>query len=351
MPDLFQAVEVNPSDVLKIRKHLERIREAQVNNGNLLEAINDAIAEFNEFFLNYGKPSFSAHEFHRNENASSAVYNENLTTLADDLERLYELMAEAANSTISSFNYATVVAREVNNTAGIAASKVLDLNILNNFVKGTAIVGGDDFLDSSKIDTSVGVDTTQAIILNGASAVTLLNTDVEIITSPDTIINVTPILPVKKGAISADAVNTSPTPNNIERFYEGNYYGNIGEQRPEGGKLKFKYIVDPEDIPPPIAATTTSPGAAGLGNVFVAAFGLGNGGATTINGGAGELEGPVGFYAVVPPTEEDKRLIRQRMVDGDPSTFWECEYIYNSKSLIQPPDNVQTLSQSNLTTT
>lgn len=320
MPDLFQAVEVSPIDVEKIQSHLEKIRQVQNDEPELMAAIAAALEEFNKFFLNYGKPYFTAHTFHVNETAQSSIYNENLDSLFEDLSRLYTLLNAATGTTIASFNYSTVVAKEIANSAAVAASKVLDLNILNKFLKGKIIVAGDDFLNDDKIDKTVGVDTTQADILGGASAVALLTVGAEIVTNEDTEIAVTPILPIGK----TDAVNTEPTPENLQRFYEGDYYAPIGEMRPEGGTLSFKYIIDPAKIPPSEATTVTVNGTVvdqteGGAAAAVAAF-----------------DGGLGFYAIVPSTESAKQFIRRRLIDGDPASFWECEYVYGVPSLVNP---------------
>jgi hypothetical protein len=317
MGDLFNVVQVNPSDNIEIKKHLENIRQAQHDNSDLLEAVSATIDEFNKYFLKYGEPSFSANMLTRNDVPTSSKYNENLETLADDLEKLYATLLSLSESTISAFNYATIVSHEVNNQAAIAASKVLDLNIINNFVKGTTIVGGDDFIDDSKIDKTIGAETTQAEVLDGANAVTLLAVDAEVVSNENTAIEITPLMPVDAG----DRVNTDPTPENLKRFYEGNYYAPLGEQRAAGGNLKLKYIVDPSEIPPEVAITKKRDGKI----------------LKEIHGGAhAAVVDNVGFYAVVPPTIDELKLIRTKMVDGNPSTFWECEYVYSTASLIDP---------------
>ena len=36
----------------------------------------------------------------------------------------------------------------------------------------------------------------------------------------------------------------------------------------------------------------------------------------------------------MPPTEEAKKIIRHRMLDGQPDTYWQCEYVYETPSLL-----------------
>jgi hypothetical protein len=313
--DIFGAVEVNPIDHERVRAHLERIKEAQARDGDLLDALSVAIDEFNKFFLNYGKPSFAALELRKNDTPSSEKYNKNITTADDDIGNLYEAIGTAARGTVASYNYATVVTEEVKNNAAAVASKVLDLNILNDFTKGSTIVAGDDFIDESKVDYGVGVDTTQATILRGASAVSLKTVDTEIITTPETKVTITPVMPVGVN----DETNTKPTPLNLERFYEGQFYAPVGEHRPEGGNLELKYIVDPSKIPSKSSRTVIRDGIE----------------VERRNRGHGQLrKGSLGFYAIVPATEDSKQLVRSKMFDGDPSTFWECEFVYKTEDLL-----------------
>jgi hypothetical protein len=325
MSELFSAIEVSPIESEKIRAHLEKIREAQASGGDLLNSVSAAIEEFNKFFLNYGKPYFSANKLQRNDIARSEDYNENMETMSDDISRLYSMLDQSAETTLEAFNFATVSAQEITTSAGIAASKVLDLNIIKDFVKGRVIVAGDDFLNEDKIDRSAGVATSQAEILRGASAVSLATAGAEVVSNQDTEIKITPFLPAGEGS-----VNREPTPENLERFYEGMYYANIGEQRPAGGQLSLKYIVDPASLPTGISSTTTTDGEV--------TDTVGDGSAAAQSA----LENPAGFYSVVPVPEEQLSTLRSKMIDGNPSTFWECEYIYKVPQLVDiTPEQVE----------
>ena len=172
--DIFQAVETNPLNSERIKRHLDKIREAQNGDGDLGEAISAAIDQFNIFFLNYGKPYFKENKLHAGIGTpKSREYNETMTTLQEDLGRLYEMTKAASEATLSSYNYSIIASEEIKNSAAEASSKVLDLNILNDFVKGQVIVAGDDFLDDSKIDKTVQPETSQADIIFGSSSVGL----------------------------------------------------------------------------------------------------------------------------------------------------------------------------------
>jgi len=44
----------------------------------------------------------------------------------------------------------------------------------------------------------------------------------------------------------------------------------------------------------------------------------------------------VGYFAIVEPAAEELQIIRRRMMDGNPSTYWECEFVYATEPLIDP---------------
>jgi len=323
--DTFDVVEINPSDAEKIKQHLEKIRESQSTNSSTSAVVHEAVSQFNKFFLNYGNPYFTAHNFKNPDTPRSELYNENLQTLDSDLKRAYATLDTAAKSTLSSFNYATIITKEVANSATAAASKVLDLNILNGFTKGSVIVAGDDFINSSKIDGSVGTSASGAEILEGANAVALKRVDAVPVTGPLTKVTVTPVKPA-----GADGkVNTQPTPENLERFYEGRYYANLGQQNPEGGSLEIKQLVDPADIP---ASVTATEGDAVIEETIKAAE-------------------KSGFFVVVPVSEEAKQAQRIKMFDGNPDTFWECEFVYTTEPLLDPYESIDKADTTNATIT
>lgn len=306
MADTFSVVEINPRDAERIKEHLEKVRAKQADTGDLYELIGTTTEEFNKFFLQYGKPYFTAHELKRNDTPNSRVYNRNVQSLDSDIDKLYSTLAAASRATLTAYNYATVVTEEVLNEAQAAASKVLDLNIVNNFIKGSVIVAGDDFINSDKIDTGVGVSTTRAEVLEGASAVSLLRVGAITRTGPNTKVSIVPVEPAGPNG----AVLTTPTPSNLERFYEGQYYARMGEQQPEGGQLQLQYIVDPSKLSGTAVSTATNKQTQGQAEAVL------------------EATKGIGFFAVIAASEEEKNQIRARMFDGDPSSFWQCEVVY-----------------------
>lgn len=322
MSDLFSAIKLNESDVVRIKKHLENIKQSQNLSPEAQASVSTAAQEFSTFFKKYGSAYFTAHPFREHETAISTDYNENLTTLDQDLVRLYASLASATATSLSAFNFTSIITKEITNKAIANSSKVIDLNILNSFNKGQVIIAGDDFNDQSKIDSSLGIETSQAEILEGALC--LKRVDSQNIITPNVKVTITPLKPIGAN----NQVNTDPTPNNLERFYEGKFYSFIGQMEPEGGQLQLKYIVDPSDIPAPSVSVTTN-------QQGVVVDSTDNGGADAVI----EAAQSVGFYGVIPATEEQKQANRAKMFDGNPDTYWSCEFVYKTEPLIDPYDD------------
>jgi len=318
MSDLFSVVEISAADADKIRRHLDAIKQTQANTSDALEAINSATNEFNQFFSQYGEPYFTANQLKRNDTPRSEVYNENIATLGEDINRAYISLSSASSTTLNAFNFATIVSQEITNSADQAASKVLDLNILNGYTKGQVIVAGDDFSDTSKIDSSAALETAQAKPIQGAKSYGLNVIDSVSIVSPDIKVSITPIKPVGQNG----KVNTDPTPLNLERFYEGKFYAFIGQQQPEGDSLSFKYIVDPKAIPASASKVTVD------GKV--------------VQDDLSQVQQSTNFFAVVPTSDTDKAKARAKMFDGNPDTYWQCEYVFQTEPLIDPYSNLST---------
>lgn len=325
MIDLINVVTLNSSDIENAKQGLERMRLTQASESDLSKILYSSIEQFDLFYKNYGKPKFKANRLLLNDTPISQLYNENLTSLDKDFNRIFISLKSSTSDTLNAFNFASVISKEITNQAASISSKVLDLNILNGYNKGEVIVAGDNFFDLSKVDQSYGIDLTQAEIIFGVGAIGLQKVDAISVTNVNTKVSISPLKPVGKG----DKVNTSPTPGNLERFYEGKYYAPIGQQNPEGGVLKLKEVIDPASIPDSASTLTKNGNATG-----------------SINGGAASVLNAVeskGFFAVLGTTESQKNSIRKNMFDGSADTYWECEVVYKVEPLIDPQEAADVL--------
>lgn len=353
MSDLFSVVELSSADADKIQKHLNKIKEAQAISSDATESVNVAAVEFQKFFSEYGQPYFKSHKLKTNDTPRSEVYNENLSSLNEDINRAYIMMQSTSSTAVSAFNFATIVSDEVRNAADSAASKVLDLNILNGYTKGRVIVAGDDFSDNSKIDSGAIVGSSQAKQIVGAKSFGLSIVGSVVATNNNVKVTVTPTKPISANG----TVNTGPTPYNLERFYEGKFYAFIGQQQPEGDTLNFKYFSDPSVIPATVSKSFVNgqPIGESKETSSIPSSKLANSqnkkpstnspaqAAPTATSDTGAVKDPIAdalntpnFFAVVPASEEAKAKARMKMFDANPDTYWQCEYVYQTEPLIDP---------------
>jgi hypothetical protein len=351
MGDLYNSLQENSLDAAKVKEHLENIKAALSDNAELSSVIAAAAEEFNTFFKNYGKPYFVANKFHRHHTPVSANYNETIHTADKDIGRLYSLVNSSMKLTTKAFNYSQIINKQLLNTATIAASKVIDLSIFAGFLKGKVIVAGDDFYNEELIDKDAPISTDQAQSILGANALGLARSQTVFITHPNMAIAVEPTKP--KGTESSSlgnvvatslkskeskgtkSVNDQPTPGNLERFYEGHFYTYMGELEAEGGTLNIQFIAAPDELPQ-TAVTQTINGVEVDENGDPITNAEGNNVSPDAASAATESAKGVGYYAVISASEEAKQTLRQKMVDGDPASYWQAEYVYAVPPLIDP---------------
>ena len=284
------------------------------------------------------------------DNPRSEVYNLNLSQLDADISRFYKEISTIAEAQVKSFNFAKIVNEEITKRADQLASTVLDLKILSDFTRGDVIIAGDDFRNLDNVDSGAASGAPKAEKMFGSGGMALRRTSNRSLTNrgtkveilfippvapqpvapqgldPDADPNSTPPSSNKGGATAADTGDnqgtTKPTPGNLQRFYEGNYYNFMGQARPEGGHFNIKYQLQP-DLDKKAKVTVTKDPTAG-----------GGGGSTHTTTDDSDMYSTqnAGFYVELGATEGVKRQSRTRMFDDDPSTFWEAEYVYHVPS-------------------
>jgi hypothetical protein len=321
-----------PSNLVaeKLRNAIQELslKLSSPNGISVPAAISETMASIRDYILFIGSSEFDPEFLTTNDTPRSEAYNDNLRKIHNDLKRFYEDLRNLNDAQISSYNYAQVVTEEIISRADELASTVLDLNILNNFDRGDILVAGDDFKNTNSLDSSVGLASPQAELLLNGEGLTLARVSTSVVTDMDTKIEIIPLSPVSSNS-SSESVVTSPTPSNLERFYEGNYYNFLGLARPEGGgDFNFKYILSPN--------VTLSPAASPGGNAFnPIIFGTTANvpGPTAENAPApfGDPE-DVFVYIELGADAEKKEAVRKRMLDSNPTTFWEAEYLYKISS-------------------
>lgn len=157
-------------------------------------------------------------------------------------------------------------------------------------------------MNLDNIDVGAAISSSQAELIAGGSGLSLARAGNNSLTSDPRIkVEVIPLSPQSETSAGV-GVNAKPTAGNFNRFYEGNYYNFLGLARPEGGRFNIQFAVDPKQV------------------------------------GAREGENNVskGIFLEYGASEEDKARARLKMFDGNPDTFWECEYVIKLQSPLIP---------------
>lgn len=296
MSDTSQIATDSELSVIKLKDALLQLSERTRGSSDASIILSEAMALFKSFFENIADPDFKPRYLKTGDIVSSEIYNQNLATIHSDISRFYKELNNLTTANIKSFNYAQIVTNEIRTRANALAGLVLDLSIINNFTRGDVIVAGDDFINLDKVNSSAPLSANKAELVYGGSGLSLARASTKRLTSdPAVTIQVVPVAPQSKTSDGVDQVNTSPTPGNFNRFYEGNYYNFLGAARPEGGRFNIQFVLDPRQV-------------------------------KTVQEGD-DPETPNGIFLEYGASEEEKAQTRKAMLDGNPDTFWECEYV------------------------
>lgn len=312
MSDIIQTPAFSQHSAKKLKEALSRL-SLELSGENDINQISGKLQSiFREYFTNLDSVVFFPEYLKKGNVVKSKDYNDNLSAINEDITRFYSELKALARSQISSFNYAQITAQQILNKADSLASIVLDLNILNNFTRGDVIVAGDDFRNTEFIDIEAGTASPLAELTLGGGGIGLARDSSRDLINSNSIIDIFPVAPSKDGE---NGVNSEPTKGNIERFYEGNYYNFLGQARPEGGSFNFKYILKPKENEEREEISLSPNEDQDQEDVV---------------DNSQRVED--GYFVDFGADETRKLQARRKMLDKDPSTFWECEYNYKAPS-------------------
>lgn len=304
-----------------------KIDSGEVNSQG--EAAAEAMAAFRNFFLSIGTPNTQYNKLTGGP-TSSESYNKTMDAIQADISAMYSEIDSIQTSQTEVFNFTKVSMEEIKNRLSEATSKIVDLNLLHNLLNQDVLIGGDDFLDTGFIDFHFPLQSTQADVLTSSGIVVLKRTGTHNVATASTKAKIIPIQPA--------GLVTTPTIDNTNRFYEGDYYDYAERARSEGGRWHLEMLVDADDVAGPTGDTS---------------FEIR--GRTTLD----ELQNALDRVTPIPDvedfividlgaSEEEKDTIRQKMFDGDPTSWWESEYVITTRiPLIDKDEILNNSNQSN----
>lgn len=371
-----------PNPTQQAAKKAERLLEdlqRRFQNRELLsqDDVRGAVYEaLNRFFLTAAEPTFDGATLPARQPRKRSDYLDPVRRIADDLAVAYAEAGALADATSASFNFQNAFLESLQGRLKRAASTLIDLQIAQDRFNEAVIVAGDDFTDDSRVDPDATLSLPRADIQPLGGLLTLRRTGNESVIPASTV-----------------DIRVEPLQDYRERLYEGQFFGLIGQAVPEGGQ--FHFVERPagqalrEALPVDLARRfreffSSGGGAAALsgdtqtganptpnlGQALSLARSGGQFGGFTENewellGGhihnASELNTllgglPVEFLKALDPTtaildqgaSPAARLAgRRAMVDGNPDTFWQIEYV-RSLSVVDPTSPPTRLPFGNL---
>jgi len=309
-------------------------------------------AAFQAFFTELSQPTTQHRPLLTLDLRDPDRYADMVSSIKHDIEAAGHDADNLSKSITSTFNYAQVAADRAQLSLRKATSKSQDLQHLSDSFAESMIVAGDDFADLSRIDQDASLEVPMIDSPVGQDAATLRREDSQnVLEDPNVVIKV------------------------LSKFqiYEGKFFAREGEARPEGGRFHFtgtdnslQTDANVPGAPPDLIkrfsswrADTMLPGkiqtpegekeradttasdmlrwinASWTGSPFSQSeldmlvnnyhidMGMDMGNA---------LINPVPRRATTDrgATLDEKRRARALMLDGNPDTFWECEYVINT---------------------
>jgi len=295
-----------------------------------------AMTSFKKFIVSLGDPRFAFEPIHiGNNTVSRDYYNRTRKTIEQDLIAAEEDVTNLGHAAIESFNVAQTLAKELEGLAALAGSKAQDIAVLAQGAATTVLVAGDSFDNRNQVDSSFALTMPSAYVDVRQGLVTLSREEAESLLDPERVkISVEPQGVTRK---------TQDYKENTGRFYEGRYYALAGQAEPEGGRWHIEELTSkaPDDgfyYEFEKWATDTA------GRNYARRGWTYDGAEASVN--------PIGAYVdqngnlVVRneiilrdrgATEAELNAVRLRMIDGNPDTYWQCEYVLKPSSFGSTP--------------
>lgn len=320
------------------------------------------------FFRNAAEPTFKGQQLLGHQPRRRDDFLVPLRKLADDLAVQYLEAQALTDSLTASFNFQNALLETLFGRLKRAGSTLIDLQIAQDQFNQPVIVAGDDFIDDSRIDPNATLVLSKADVNPVGNLLTLRRTGNESV--------------VDLGLVN---VRVEPLQDYRERLYEGQFYGLVGQAAPEGGAFHFVEKATGEaareSLPIDLLRrfreffTGASAGAkvadrVDLSNTTIAqalvqarnqgAFAGFTASEWELLGGhihdQSELQTLIGgeipeFQRALDPSRavvdvgaspEERLRSRLAMLDGNPDTFWQVEYVRPAtESLPDIQENLQ----------
>lgn len=291
---------------------------SQRDKKDIAHTTQDILTAFRELFSNIGRPTVELNPFEAKQVPRSRQINKTMAQIEEDLQTAYDEIGSLQDGLVESFNHAQELSADLVYSADKIGGKVVDLRLLEGQLDQDLIVAGDNFRTLEKVDTRIGLQNQSADILLDQGVLVLKRTAAKNLVNTNTQIDVTPVAP--------QGLATQPTVNNVNRFYEGKFYDFVGQSRPEGGRYHLEQTLSVNVEPTGLSASTIVINSPSPGNAIQTAQDRIN--QTETGPEPGEQLRPEDIIVFDRgASEQDKQIVRNYMIDENPATFWEAEYV------------------------
>jgi hypothetical protein len=316
--------------VTRLKEEFKRLR-ARINTqegGNLSDILQSLYKLTDKVLKRSGDVSFDPHMLVKDADPDPEKWNQNMEQVHTDLKALFSEDKEIKRLRAEVYNSSVIASKELQERNNLAASMITDLRLTAGQLDQDVIVAGDDFSNMDHIEVGFPLTYSMADINILQGVATLRRVEAVNVVDPEAVkITISPLSP-------AAATNRAPTPDNSNRFYEGKFYAPVGEARPEGGKWHLEERVRPGTVVPyedsGVYAIQVKEGMSDEelfsgfpdlkreSDTRETGFPLSPEDILVIDRGA---------------SLEELSSVRKKMVDGNPETFWECEFVLSTSKL------------------
>jgi len=276
------------------------------------------------------KPMFVPLNLSSMDRPTSKDFNDEMKHLEGDIAVCYQGIKDNTKNMNLEFNSISTDIDDMIETAQKMFETVESINISNDKDDAATVVTGDDFNDGNMIDTEYGLDADMCHLDIGQGGITLpLNSETQINISQASV-KIANVNKDKEGPY-----DKGPEPINF--FYEGQFYGKTGEAMPEGGSWDIEVVESDDSIPYDDRLLLNT--VRGDNNDENPSFIIGLLNGTTILKNNSQITTPNFSASISKPPEANLMRSRMAMLDNNPDTFWQCEWVFRPG--VTEDDNVR----------
>lgn len=242
--------QLTESSLRALYQHL-RADLAEARTTSLWEILRGVQDALERFFARLGRPLYRHRDF-EDEDALDAVRLHHVTReISTDLGTLHQEAESLREMTVATHNHAALRTGELRLRASQVAGLVTDLELLSGQKASEVLVFSDRFDDASRIDASFGGEHARADVMAGYGGLTLKRLGSSTVQSGEATVSVRVLSPAGAGR--------EPTLDGTRRVYEGHFHALLGEAEPEGGVLHLVEEIDDEALRRYSQAATRAP--------------------------------------------------------------------------------------------